>query len=66
MHIYITKMMKGIFRTRMPRDPRRSYPCPIFSKRLYFFLGSPTLTMLPEGERKRAKRERESGRIQIE
>lgn len=22
-------------------------PCPIFSNRVYFFLGSPTLTMLP-------------------
>jgi hypothetical protein len=26
-------------------------PCPIFSNRVYFFLGSPTLTMLPLKER---------------
>ena len=45
LYTYIMKMMKGIFRTRMPREPRRSYPCPIFSKRLYFFLGSPTLSL---------------------
>lgn len=25
-----------------------TYPWPIFSNRVYFFLGSPTLTMLPE------------------
>ena len=47
------------------REPRRPYPCPIFSKRLYFFLGSPTLTMLPEGERQRHK-ERERGRERIQ
>lgn len=32
-------------------DHRSTYPCPIFSKRVYFFLGSPTLTILPESER---------------
>lgn len=25
-----------------------TYPWPIFSNRVYFFLGSPTLTILPE------------------
>lgn len=33
-------------------DQRSTHPCPIFSKRVYFFLGSPTLTMLPESQRK--------------
>lgn len=33
-------------------DRPETYPCPIFSKRVYFFLGSPTLTILPESERK--------------
>jgi len=32
-------------------DHRETYPCPIFSKRVYFFLGSPTLTILPEREK---------------
>lgn len=33
-----------------------AYPCPIFSKWLYFFLGSPTLTIVPVSNRKRTKR----------
>lgn len=33
-------------------DQRSTHPWPIFSKRVYFFLGSPTLTMLPETQRK--------------
>lgn len=28
----------------------RTYPCPIFSYRVYFFFGSPILTMVPVGE----------------
>lgn len=31
--------------------PRSTHPWPIFSKRVYFFLGSPTLTMLPVTEK---------------
>lgn len=34
------------------RAERSTHPWPIFSKRVYFFLGSPTLTMLPESKRK--------------
>lgn len=36
---------------RLVDDHGQTYPCPIFSKRVYFFLGSPTLTILPESER---------------
>lgn len=35
-----------------------THPCPIFSNRVYFFLGSPTLTIVPEleeGQRKKRK-----------
>lgn len=33
-----------------------AYPCPIFSKRVYFFLGSPTLTIVPEWKKDRDRR----------
>lgn len=29
----------------------KTHPCPIFSYRVYFFLGSPILTMVPEKDR---------------
>lgn len=31
----------------------KTNPCPIFSYRVYFFLGSPILTMVPEPQKKK-------------
>lgn len=36
-------------------DGLMAHPCPIFSKRVYFFLGSPTLTIVPELKKEQKK-----------
>lgn len=43
------------FRRLDIHDGLMAHPCPIFSKRVYFFLGSPTLTIVPELKKEQTK-----------